>query len=254
MFATQRQRQILDALSVSGRVSVSDLAEQLQVTTETIRRDLEQLAASSLLVRVHGGAVARRTAVVEPDLATRAATNTEAKARIGAAAAALLPADPATSIMVDAGTTTGALAPHLRGRRGPVIVNSPALAQTCLTGAGELEVRMLPGRLRGSTHAAVGAETVAAIGALNPDVAVLGCNGLGPEGLTTPDPDEAAVKAAMISGAGLRIVLADSSKIGDRQLVTFAALDEIDVLVTDAALPSELAALLAGKDIEVVVA
>src|SRR5699024_8999903 len=102
MYARERQRQILEVLGSSGRVTVTALAEQFAVTTETVRRDLDQLAAQELLVRVHGGAVPRSTAEVEPDLESRRTTHVEAKRRIALAAARLLPADPRAAVLLDA--------------------------------------------------------------------------------------------------------------------------------------------------------
>lgn len=251
MYAEQRQRQILDAVSASGRVAAADLAQRFDVTTETIRRDLDQLARRGLLVRVHGGAVARRTTVVEPDLAARAGTNPEIKRRIAAAARELLPSDPGASVVLDAGSTTAALVPHLAGRHGTVVTHALSIAQAAIA-VPDLPVLLLPGRVRPETGAAVGAGTVAALAELSPDIAFLGCNGLDAAGFTTPDPDEASVKAAIVERSGLRVVLADSSKAGTRHLVTFAHVTEIDVVVSDGDLPEEIAAPLIEHGIEVI--
>lgn len=253
MYARERHRQILEELSRSGRVAVTDLSAQFDVAAETVRRDLDQLAGHGHLVRVHGGAVPRRTADVEPDLDSRRVTNSGAKRRIALAAVELLPSDPKAAVLLDAGTTTAELLPHLSGRRGPVITNAPAIAQGALVHT-DLEVHVLPGRVRPTTAAAVGSGTVDALRVMHPEVAFLGCNGLDLEGFTTPDPDEAAVKAAMVRSAGRRVILADSSKIGARHLVTFAALTDIDVLVTDADLPTALLRRLTDTGIEVIAA
>lgn len=253
MYARERRRQILDALAESGRVAVTDLAAQFTVTTETIRRDLDQLAAHELLDRVHGGAVAHRDGEVEPDLDARRITHIEAKRRIALAAASLLPEDPRAAVLLDAGSSTGELLPHLAGRRGPVITNAPAIAQGALRHT-DLAVHVLPGRVRPATEAAVGAATVDAVRLLHPEVVFLGCNGLAAEGLSTPDPDEAAVKSAMARSASRRVVLADSSKFERPHLVTFAALSEIDALVTDTEPPAALRAALAEAGVQVVTA
>lgn len=251
MYAQERQRLILEQLERTGRVAVAELAEHFEVTTETIRRDLDHLAAESLVQRVHGGAVPRRTGPAEPDLETRRATNVQVKRRIAAAAAALLPRDADASILLDAGTTTAEVLPHLSGRRGPLITNAPAIAQAALA-LPDLEVHILPGRLRGTTQAAVGPSTVEALRRLHPEVVLLGCNGMGPDGFTTPDPDEAAVKAAMVAAAGLRILVADSSKAGERSLVTFATAADVDTLVTDTGLTDDAMRQLTEEGIEVV--
>jgi DeoR family fructose operon transcriptional repressor len=253
MYARERQRHILETLTDSGRVAVTALAERFEVTTETIRRDLDQLAERGLLDRVHGGAVPRRTTAVEPDLESRRITNIEAKRRLALAAARLLPADPHAAVLLDAGSTTGELLPHLAGRRGPVITNAPAIAQGALVHT-DLAVHVLPGRVRPATEAAVGSATVDAIRLLHPEIVFLGCNGLGPEGFTTPDPDEAAVKSAMAGSALRRVVLADSSKFGATHLVAFAALGDVDALVTDRQPPAELRDLLDEAGVEVITA
>ena len=251
MYARERQRQILEDLTGSGRVAVTDLSARLEVTTETIRRDLDQLASRGLLLRVHGGALPKATTEVEPDLASRSVTNIEVKRRIALAAAELLPADPRAAVLIDAGSSTAELLPHLSGRRGPVITNAPAIAQATLEHA-DLDIHMLPGRVRPTTRAAVGASTVDALRGLHPEVVFLGCNGLDADGFTTPDPDEAAVKAAMVRSAGLRVVLADSSKAGTRHLVSFAAASDIDTLVTDDALPEDIRRGLTEAGVEVI--
>lgn len=255
LYAQQRQRRILDALASAGRVSVADLAAAFDVTTETIRRDLDLLASRSLLVRVHGGAVARRTAVLEPDLATRSATNPEAKRRIADAARSLLPADPEASVLIDAGTTTAALVPHLVGRRGILVTHGLEIARAAVAlpaTSDRPDVHLLPGRLRSGTGAAVGSSTVDAIRALRPAVAFLGCNGMDEEGFTTPDPSEGAVKAAIVDRADLRVILADSSKIGTHHLVTFATCADVDAVVTDDALPHAIAHQFSDSGIEVI--
>lgn len=251
MYAEQRHRQILDAITASGRVGASALADRFDVTTETIRRDLDQLADRGLLVRVHGGAVAPRTTVVEPDLAARTAENTEAKRRIAAAARELLPTDRGASIALDAGSTTAQLVPHLSGRHGTVVTHALSIAQAAI-GVPGLPVLLLPGRVRPETGAAVGAATVDALRALAPDIAFLGCNGLDSDAFTTPDADEAAVKATIVERSARRIVLADSSKAGTRHLVAFAQLADVDVVVTDAGLPEEIATSLIENGIEVI--
>lgn len=251
LYARERHRRILADLAGSGRVAVTDLSARFEVTTETVRRDLDQLASSGLLLRVHGGALPKATAEVEPDLASRSVTNVEVKRRIALAAARLLPADPRAAVLVDAGSSTAELVPHLVGRRGPVITNAPAIAQQTLEHA-DLDVHLLPGRVRPTTRAAVGASTVDALRSLHPQVAFLGCNGMDQDSFTTPDPDEAAAKSAMVHSAGLRVILADSSKAGVRHLVSFAAVSEIDTLVTDDGLPEDIGRHLTDAGVEVI--
>jgi len=115
-------------------------------------------------------------------------------------------------------------------------------------------VRLLGGRVRGDDGAAVGPGRVDQVDRLRPDVAVLGTNGISAAGLTTPDEGEAAVKTAIVRSARRVILLADATKFEEEALVVFAALADVDVLVTDAAPPAPLARALADAEVEVVVA
>jgi DeoR family fructose operon transcriptional repressor len=256
MYATERQDQIELLLAAQGRVSVVELADRFDVTTETIRRDLDHLETAGALRRVHGGAVGReRASTREPSLAERLEHHGGAKTAIGARALDVLGDDFRGSVFLDAGTTTAAvaaaLAPRLAGERIEVVTHSLTLGHA-LAGVPGASLSLIGGRVRGLTAAAVGADTVGAIGALRPDVAFIGTNGLSAGfGLSTPDPDEAAVKRAIVASARRVVVVADADKFGVELLVGFAPLDAIDVLVTDSAPDAELASALADADVEV---
>ncbi|WP_043535778.1 DeoR/GlpR family DNA-binding transcription regulator [Actinomyces polynesiensis] len=250
MYAEERQQEILQTVEHEGRVSVSALAQRFAVATETIRRDLDTLSSLGLLTRVHGGAIPSRSDE-EPDLPTRLSTNTAAKRRIALAASAFLPSGTKPTVLVDAGSTTTELVPHLADRGLRIVTNALPVAEAALA-LGTVDIEILPGSVRGLTHAAVGVDTVRALSRIHPDVAFIGCNGMGPDGITTPDPDEAATKSAMVRAASRCIVVADSSKAGQRQLVTFAELGEIDVLVSDTSLSDAHVSLFEDNGIEVV--
>ena len=129
------------------------------------------------------------------------------------------------------------LHPSAAIRRRSIITNS-VLTAASLAAAGQTRVRILGGQLRGLTQAAVGPEAVETLSTLRVDVALLGANGVSAaHGLSTPDPDEATVKRAMVRSARQVVALVDSSKIGQEHLVSFASLDDVDLLVTDVELP-----------------
>lgn len=256
MYATERHEQIELLLAAQGRVSVVDLAGRFDVTTETVRRDLDHLESIGALRRVHGGAVGReRASTREPSLAEREQRQGSAKAAIGWRALDALGSDFSGSIFFDAGTTTGAvaaaLAPRLAGAHIEVVTHALTLGNALAAVPGA-SLSLIGGRVRGLTAAAVGADTVAAIGLLRPDVAFIGTNGVAAGfGLSTPDPDEAAVKRAIVRAAQRVVVVADADKLGAELLVGFAPLSDIDVLVTDAAPDGELASALAEAEVEV---
>lgn len=258
MYATERRELIEQALADDARVAVAELAERLSVTTETVRRDLAVLEQAGVLRRVHGGAVpAGRGSLAEADLRERAGRSGAAKRAIAERAAAEIEDGFAGSLLLDAGTTTGALADllpaRLAGAGAEVVTHAIALAAGL--SAADVALSVIGGRVRGITGAAVGARTVDAIEALRPEIAFIGTNGLSAEfGLSTPDPDEADVKGAIVRSARRVVLLADATKFGEESLQRFARLDEIDVLVTDAAPEGDLAAALRDAGVEVRVA
>lgn len=256
MYATERHEQIELLLAAEGRVGVVELAERFDVTTETIRRDLDHLESLGALRRVHGGAVGQeRASTREPSLAEREHHHGSAKAAIGRRALEALGADFSGSVFLDAGTTTAAVAsaliPRLPGARIEVVTHALSLGHT-LSAVPGAALSLIGGRVRGLTAAAVGADTVRAIESLRPDVAYIGTNGVSASfGLSTPDPDEAAVKRAIVRSARRVVVVADADKFGAELLVGFASLRDIDVLVTDTAPDGDLAEALADAEVEV---
>ncbi|NDK89441.1 DeoR/GlpR transcriptional regulator [Gordonia desulfuricans] len=256
MYAEERQRAIAEKVSTQGRASVSDLAEQFDVTGETVRRDLAILERGGHLTRVHGGAVRPDLAQIgdEQGVAERASASSAEKAAIGQAAVRFLPPDGG-SVIVDAGTTTYQVALRVPPQRRLTLVTNSIPVSAVMTALPDCTLQLIGGRVRGVTQAAVGAEAVSRLERIRASVAFIGANGLSEGlGLSTPDPEEAAVKSAMVRAARQVVVLADSSKIGREDFISFADLDEIDVLVTDAGIDAAFSAVLAAHGIEVVIA
>ncbi|GAB2505371.1 DeoR/GlpR family DNA-binding transcription regulator [Nocardia heshunensis] len=255
MYAEERQQAIAALIGQRGRVSVIELAEQFEVTTETVRRDLAALDRLGLVRRVHGGAVpAAALTAIELGTGEREHTRAGEKDRIAKAALAFLP-PTGGSVLFDAGTTTGRIAAQLPGDRELVAVTNSLPIATRLSGAAGVRLHLLGGRVRGVTQAAVGADTQRMLGDLRVDVAFIGTNALTVgHGLSTPDPDEAAVKRAMVASAHRVVVVADSSKIGREDLIRFAAIADIDVLVSDDQLLPAVRNELSEFGIEVVTA
>jgi DeoR family transcriptional regulator, fructose operon transcriptional repressor len=251
MYAEERQEAIAALVRQQGRAAVSDLAASFGVTTETVRRDLALLERHGFVQRVHGGAVpAGSLTVIEPGVSDRERERSGDKDRIAAAALDLLPPDGG-SVLLDAGTTTARLAALLPPEQRLLVVTNSVPAASRLAG-GPHRLYLLGGRVRGTTLATVGEEAVRALGDLRVDVAVLGTNGLSPAfGLSTPDAEEAAVKRAMLRSAHRVVVLADSSKLGREHLHRFAALDDIDVVITDTGADPEVVAQIEALEVEV---
>lgn len=244
MYAAERQQAMAELVTRRGRVSVADLAVEFSVTTETVRRDLDTLEELRLVRRVHGGALpADSFTVLEAGLSDRGLSRPDEKRRIAHAALAFLPSADA-AVIFDAGTTTIQLAAILPTDHRITALTHAIPVAARLADRPNVELHLLPGRVRANTQAAVGVETVAALSRVRAEVAFIGTNGITVDhGLSTPDHLEAATKAAMVASAQRVVVLADSSKIGAERTLRFADLADVDVLVTDeGADPAQVAA------------
>ncbi|MBV7293286.1 DeoR/GlpR family DNA-binding transcription regulator [Corynebacterium sp. TAE3-ERU16] len=258
MYAEERRRQIASLTAVEGRVNVTELAERFEVTAETIRRDLAVLDSEGTVHRVHGGAVASQnfqTAELAVDVRAKSASS--AKSAIARAAVDYLP-DPQGGMFLDAGTTLAALADliaaHPMGPRWSIVTNCLPIALK-MASAGLDEVQLLGGSVRSITQAVVGDTALRTLALMRADVAFIGTNALTLDhGLSTADSQEAAVKRSMIINARKVVVLCDATKMGCDYMVSFASVDDIDVVVTDSAAPQSFVDALRERNIEVVIA
>jgi DeoR family fructose operon transcriptional repressor len=240
VYAPERHQQILATARADGRVDVARLAAELDVTPETVRRDLTVLERRGLVRRVHGGAIPVERLGFEPAVADREALLAAEKERIAKAALDELPDGGA--IILDAGTTTVRLAERLPVDRELTVVTHALPIAGILAGRPNITLHLVGGTIRGRTLAAVGGWAERALADVRADVAFLGTNGLTVEhGLTTPDLGEAAVKRALVASAQRTVVLADHTKVGRTDLAIVAPLAAVDTLVTDTGLDPELA-------------
>ena len=255
MYAEERQQAIASLVIAEGRASVAELAQTYDVTTETVRRDLAALEKSGVLRRVHGGAVPIRALhLVEAGVGEREATRAEHKDAIATAAVELLSRNGST-VLLDAGTTTARIAAHLPTDRELVVVTNSIPVAARLAAAPSISLQLLGGRVRGVTQAAVGEQTLRVLDTLRVDMAFIGTNGISlRHGLSTPDSDEAAVKRAMVNAANYVVAVADSSKVGREDFISFAPLSSVDTLITDSEIADSDRAQLTEHGVEVVVA
>lgn len=255
MYPEERQQAIAAQVLSRGRASVAELAQAYDVTTETVRRDLAVLDRAGVLRRVHGGAVpVRALHVVEPGVDEREITRADHKEAIARAATEFLPL-PGATVLFDAGTTTAKVAALLPADRELVVVTNSVPIAARLAAMPSINLQLLGGRVRGLTQAAVGEPVLRSLDALRVDIAFIGTNGISVRhGLSTPDSDEAAVKRAMVRCANYVVVLADSSKIGREEFVSFAPIDSVDALVTDCEISPTDRHELTERGVEVVLA
>jgi DeoR/GlpR family transcriptional regulator of sugar metabolism len=230
MLTSERKALILDLLRRDGRVIAKAVSQELNLSEDTIRRDLRELAGEGQLQRVHGGALPASPATA--DLAGRRQVSPEGKIAIGRAAARLI--RPGQVVMLDGGTTALQLARHLApDLKATIVTHSPTVAVELAEHPG-IEVELIGGRLFRHSMVAVGAAAAEAIARIRADIYFMGVTGIHPElGLTTGDAEEAAIKRALSRQAAETVVLASREKLGSASPFQVSPLNEADAMVVE---------------------
>ncbi|MCA3487861.1 MAG: DeoR/GlpR transcriptional regulator [Rhodobacter sp.] len=235
-----RQTEILDIARSEGRVIVDQLADRFGVTLQTIRRDLADLSDAGLLDRVYGGAVIRK-GVANIGYQERRRLNDEAKAAIARICARAIPDN--SSLFLNIGTTTEAVARELLGHRNLTVVTNNMNVANILVANESCEIMVAGGVLRRSDGGLVGDLTAQFIEQFKVDFAVIGASALDADGdLLDFDLQEVRVSQALIRRARRTFLVADASKFQRSAPVRIVSLRDIDTLYTDKPLSPELAA------------
>jgi DeoR/GlpR family transcriptional regulator of sugar metabolism len=220
MLAAERRDLLVTRLRRDGKLVARDLAQELGLSEDSVRRDLRELAAAGLCQRVYGGALP-----VSPALGTltsRSVIATDSKQRVAARAAELI--SPGTTAILDSGTTAMAVARALRPGLAAALVDHPSV-----------DVFILGGRLLKNSVAAVGAAAAEAAGGISADIYLLCLAGIHPkEGFSVGDPDEAAMKRILVSRAADTYVLASIEKLGTVGSCRVVGTAEVAGVITDA--------------------
>lgn len=237
-----RQERIIGELRADPFMRISTLAERFGVTTETIRRDVDELSEQGLVSRTYGGA-ALHPMGVEPGLNERHQQHVEERQRIASHAVALV--ERGEVLMVDAGSTTLLFARRLaaESRGNTVITNSVQLALS-LAANPAIRVVMCPGDFDLEENAVAGPETVAFLQRFRADKAIIGASGLTAEGPSEVRSPFAWVKRTMLGRARRRLLLADSSKFDQPMLEVVCPLDTLTDIVVDQPPAGELRRVL----------
>ncbi|MFL5807309.1 MAG: DeoR/GlpR family DNA-binding transcription regulator [Roseiflexaceae bacterium] len=234
MLTEERRQSILATLQRDGKVLASQLSASLNVSEDTIRRDLRELAEAGLLQRVHGGALPRSPA--SASFAARQRQAPAAKEAIARAAAKLV--RDRQVILLDGGTTTLQVAQQLAvDLRATVVTNSPPIA-VALAAHPHVEVIVVGGRLYKHSLVTFGAAAVEALRAIRADICMLGVCSLHPEGgISVPDLEEAHVKRAMIAGSAEVVALASAEKLGTASPYLVGPIGDLTHIVTERGVP-----------------
>jgi DeoR family transcriptional regulator, aga operon transcriptional repressor len=251
LYLEERRQEILRRVDRAGRVSVSQLSQQLGVSEVTIRADLQALAKRHLVIRTHGGAIPSG-GLYELALALRQQRQVQEKSRIGQAGAALVLDGDA--IFLDSSSTALAIVQHLKSHRySTIITNSLAVAQE-IQDAPHIKVVIIGGTLQRETASLIGLDGLEIVRKFNIQKGFFGAHGFNlPEGLTDVSADEAEVKRALVRMCRQTIAVLDATKWGRVGLASFAQPAEIDTVITDADAPTDLIESVRSVGIEVVI-
>lgn len=248
----ERREKILDAVRLNQKVSVDELADTLDISRETIRRDLNELADRGLVRKIHGGAI-----LPDPQgegaFAARLTERAAEKRAIARRAAELF--HPGDTLFVDTGTTTIAFAEEIARRHGlTVITNSLAIAQILGRSANGHSVYLIGGAFSDDASETLGPLAVEQIGSFHAEHAVLTVGAISAAGLLDYNVEESRIALAMIRQARRVTVLADDSKLGRQALFPVASLRQVHRLITNATPNADLMQALQDAGVEVILA
>ncbi|MFJ2212717.1 DeoR/GlpR family DNA-binding transcription regulator [Streptomyces sp. NPDC101062] len=231
MLAAERRDHLLGLLTRKGKIVAKDVAAELGISEDSVRRDLRDLAAEGLCQRVYGGALPASPAVVGYE--ARQTVAPDGKRKVASAAAALV--RPGSALILDGGTTALAVARALPADLVcTVITHSPTIAAALLDHP-RAELFLLGGRVFKHSAVTCGAAAVEAAQNVSADLCLLGVTGVHPEaGLTTGDAEEAAMKRALSARAADTYILASSEKIGTASQFRVLPWERVSGLITDA--------------------
>lgn len=253
MTKEERHAIILENLMLHERVQVSELAETLDVSAVTIRKDLTELEKQGKLYRSHGHAIKMNPYVNNRSVNEKEKLMPAQKMLIGARAASLITRDD--SIIIASGTTVHALARNIRPVHRLTVISASLQVSEILAANPDVEIIQLGGILRHSSQSVVGEYARSPFADTACSKLFIGVDGIDLDfGITTTDIREAELNRVMIQAAQKVIVLADSSKFQRRGFAKIADMDEVDLIITDVGIPPAMVRRLEEMGIELLIA
>jgi len=234
-----RQNKILAILrAMQQEIKVEDLAEMLEVSPLTIRRDLDQLSTQRTIIRTHGGCIAVGRAALETEYHQKVALNFELKQAIGRAAGKRI--GPGETLLMNDGSTTFHLASHL-GEVGQLIIYTNSLAMISeLSRFPDIRLILLGGEYNNESYSMRGSFIEQILEPLHFDQVILGADAVSDEGsCTVSTPEEAHLTRVMLSRGTKKVLLADHTKAGRQGHVGYSTLDQFDFWITTTGIPEE---------------
>lgn len=254
MLAAQRQKMILSQVAERGAARISELADSLEVSEMTVRRDLDSLADQGLIEKVHGGATSINapSPSSEPPFTAKSLREQAIKDAIGAEASKLI--RPGDAIGLMGGSSVYSMTRHLLDIPGLTIVTNSIPVSDFLHKENRSEQNViLTGGTRTPTDSLVGKIATSVFGSLNLDLVFMGTHGMDPRsGFSSPNLLEAETNRSVRTKAQRLVILADHTKWGQLGFATFANLEDANTLISDSALGSQAIDMLRSKISQVI--
>ena len=239
MMAEERRIQILQIIRSEGRAKVNELAPRFNTSAVTIRNDLNELHQRGVIQRSHGGAVIQDTVFRESPVDERVKRFSKEKQRIGAMAATLV--KEGETIILDSGTTTLEVARHLHSIPHLQVLTNGLNIAVDLLSARNIQTIIMGGSVRNDSASVVGRATEDMLEQFSADKLFLCGAGCDPDfGVSGTNLDETMANRAMLRAAREIIVVADSSKFGKRSMSLIASFSEVDLVISDVGMPTEM--------------
>ncbi|NDV78280.1 DeoR/GlpR family DNA-binding transcription regulator [Dysgonomonas sp. 511] len=248
----ERHKYILEVLNKEGFIKVIDIAELLNVTTVTIRKDLKLLEQKGLLYRTHGSASPVNPHTGDRNVSEKEKINISEKKRIGIVAAQLI--EENDSIIMNSGSTICTFAEQIKAKGQLMVVTASLKATLILCDQENINILQLGGNFRRRSMSVIGNYTLGFLNDITCSKLFLGVDGVDPDfGVTTSNLEEAELNKAMMGIALKTIVLCDSSKFGRKGFGKICNLDKIDTIITDAGISPSMAKAIEDAGIELII-
>ena len=250
MIPAERLKTILSLLSEHEVISINELAERLDVSHMTIRRDIVKLEEKEKVISISGGVQLTQMLYSEPSHDVKSVINSKKKSSIGQIARQLIPNN--SSVYLDAGTTTLEIAHHIAYRDDLIIITNDFVIASYLSNNSQCELYHTGGHIDKENQSCVGSKAANFLSGMNIDIAFISTSSWNLKGISTPSEPKVVVKKAVVESAQTNILVSDSSKYG--RVATFHAIgiECFHTIVTDSDFPISVQNELEEKGIKVI--
>ena len=251
MLAIERRNEILARLTANGKVIVSELAKDFDVTEETIRRDLEKLDHEGLASKTYGGAIAKHTSSVDLPYNVRESVNVDQKLTIADRICDMI--RDGERLMLDSSSTALYITKKIKSKKNLTIITNSVKILLELADKSDWTVLSTGGLLKNGALSLTGSSAEKMISTYHVDTAICSCKGIDTDmGITDSNEKDSLIKRAMFASAERRILALDAEKFDKKSFVRVGGFRDIDVLVTDSEPSEKWRSFCEEKNIELV--